>query len=279
MAMKWLVCSIAALALLAGVPALAGDIEFKPVDTKKLVVVPSKVAANLAAGTINLVGQTTASSLEGNGWVKTINNLFSVKKTDPKFQAGPSALPSPNLYKSTMYKNYNTPVMPTYQQVNRRCPFVWDENSNGPAGSARRAGSISRNFSFSPAFNNCAIMARHAVVGENSMHRMMLRTGAAFALGFVLVAAAVAADEPKTRTEPAKAPTFPGYVFVSDTVGEVVKADDKTVKLRITWFAPQVKGNNNANRRPNLNGNHRNFSNPFMTNRNRPNTPQVTWKE
>lgn len=114
--MKWFVCGAAAVALLAAVPAQAGDIEFRPVDTKKLVVMPSKAAANLAAGTINLVGQTAAGSIESNGYIKTINNLFSVKRRSATTQAGPSALPSPNLYQSTQYKNYNTPVMPIYQK-------------------------------------------------------------------------------------------------------------------------------------------------------------------
>ncbi|MDY3552300.1 hypothetical protein R5W24_001380 [Gemmata sp. JC717] len=117
--MKWLVCSLVAVALVVGAPAHAGDIEFRPIDTKKLVVQPSKAAANLAAGTINLVGQTTAGAVEGNGWIKTINNLFSVKRTEPKVQAGPSALPAPNQFKSTQYKNYNTPVMPTVQYMRR----------------------------------------------------------------------------------------------------------------------------------------------------------------
>lgn len=117
--MKWLVCCTAALALMGGIPALAGDVEFKPIDTNKLVVQPSKFAANLAAGTINLAGQTAADSLKNNGYIKTINNLFGFKKMEPKFQAGPSALPTPNLYKSTQYKNYNTPVMPTVQTFRR----------------------------------------------------------------------------------------------------------------------------------------------------------------
>ncbi len=115
--MKWALCGAAAVALLAGVPANAGDIDFKPVDTKKLVVQPSKTAANLAAGTINLVGQTAASAADNNGYIKTINNVFGIKRSSPKTQAGPSALPAPNLYKSTQYKNYNTPVMPTYQTM------------------------------------------------------------------------------------------------------------------------------------------------------------------
>jgi hypothetical protein len=103
---------------MTGMPANAGDIEFKPVDTKKLVVQPSKTAANLAAGTINLVGQTTAGAVDGSGYVKTINNLFGIKRSSPKVQAGPSALPTPNMYKSTQYKNYNVPVMPINQMRN-----------------------------------------------------------------------------------------------------------------------------------------------------------------
>ena len=113
--MKWFVCAAAAVALLAGVPAQAGDVEFRPIDTKSLIVKPTKTAANLAAGTINLVGQQAAGSVEGNGYVKTINNLFSKKWITPTTQAGPSALPAPNLYKSTTYKNYNQPVMPQIQ--------------------------------------------------------------------------------------------------------------------------------------------------------------------
>jgi hypothetical protein len=113
--MKWFVCAAAAVAMLASVPAQAGDVEFKPVDTRRLVVQPTKAVADVTAATIKLAGNTAASSLDNNGYIKTLNNLFGWKKKDPKFQTGPSALPSPNLYKSTQYPNYNTPVMPTYQ--------------------------------------------------------------------------------------------------------------------------------------------------------------------
>jgi hypothetical protein len=117
--MKWLICGAAAVALAAGVPARAGDVEFRPIDTKNLIVKPTKTAANLAAGTINLVGQTAAGSVENNGYVKTINNLFSKKWIMPTTQAGSSGLPSPNLYPSTQYKNYNQPVMPSVQYRGR----------------------------------------------------------------------------------------------------------------------------------------------------------------
>lgn len=102
----------AAVALVAVGPASAGDIVYKPIDTNKLVVQPSRTVANVAAQTINVVGNTAAGSLEGNGYIKTINNLFSRKIIVPHTQRGPSPLPSPNLFPSTQYKSYNTPVMP-----------------------------------------------------------------------------------------------------------------------------------------------------------------------
>ena len=115
------------------------------------------------------------------------------------------------------------------------------------------------------------------------MGQVVLRAAVALALG--LGAAALADDtKPPAKEPPPKPPSFAGYVFVADTVGEVVKADDKSVTLRITWFEQQVKNNNNnnnnnRNRRPNLSGNNRNFRNPFAPNMNRPRQPQVQIKE
>lgn len=117
--MKNCLWGLAALALIAVRPATAGDIEFKPIDTKKLVVQPSKASANLAARTIDTIGQLAASKIENNGYVKTINNLFSKKIIVPHTQAGPSPLPAPTMFQSTQYKNYNTPVMPILQPVRR----------------------------------------------------------------------------------------------------------------------------------------------------------------
>lgn len=113
--MKRFAWGIGILAVLACGPAQAADLEFKPIDTQKLVVQPSKVAAGLAAKTINLVGQTAAGTIEQNGYVKTINNLFGKKASSPKTQAGLSALPAPTTFSSTQYKSFNTPVMPASQ--------------------------------------------------------------------------------------------------------------------------------------------------------------------
>ena len=113
--MKHMLWAGAAVALFAVGSAGAQDIIFKPIDTNKLVVKPSQAAAGIAAQTIDLVGRTTAGSLDNNGYVKTFNNLFSKKIIVPTTQTGRSALPSPNLFPSTQYKSFNNPVMPTSQ--------------------------------------------------------------------------------------------------------------------------------------------------------------------
>ena len=116
--MKRMLWASAAVVLLAG-SADAQTFVSKPIDTDRLVIQPSQTAAGIAARTIDLVGQTSANSIDGNGWVKTFNNLFSRKVSIPTVQAGRSALPAPHLFPSTGYKNYNTPVMPTMQQRRR----------------------------------------------------------------------------------------------------------------------------------------------------------------
>jgi hypothetical protein len=118
--MRHLVWSAAALAIVAAGAATAGDVQFKPIDTNKLVVKPSKAAADLTAATIKVVGGATAGAVESNGYVKTINNLFGFRKpTAMPVQVGRSPLPVPSLFPSTQYKNFNTPVMPTSQPVRR----------------------------------------------------------------------------------------------------------------------------------------------------------------
>ena len=106
------------------------------------------------------------------------------------------------------------------------------------------------------------------------MSRIALRAVAAVALGLGAVALPLLADDSKsTKEPPPKAPDWSGYVFVADVVGEVVKADDKSVTLRITWFELQAKNNNNN--RPRLSQNNRNFRNPFAPNMNRQKQPQI----
>jgi len=113
---------VLAAVVTAGVaaPATAGDVEWKPIDTKKLLVQPSKTAAALTAATIDMAGKTAAQAAEGNGYVKTINNIFKIKRSFPTpTQAGPSALPAPGIFKSTGYGSAIKPVMPSSQPVRR----------------------------------------------------------------------------------------------------------------------------------------------------------------
>lgn len=105
------------------------------------------------------------------------------------------------------------------------------------------------------------------------MHPAVLRLGAAFALGSALVGFPALADDSKSTSGSQKRPDFTGYVYVSDVVGEVVKADDKSVTVRVTWYSVQSKGGGRG--RPSLYGNRRNYRNPFAPNMNRPRQPQI----
>lgn len=109
--MKNALLGLAVLVLVAARPAMAGDIQNQPIDTKKLVVQPTRAVADLTAATINMAGQAAAGQVQGNGFVRTFNNLFR-KPTPTTLQLGPSRLPSPTLFPSTQYKSYNMPVMP-----------------------------------------------------------------------------------------------------------------------------------------------------------------------
>jgi hypothetical protein len=118
--MRNLVWVAGALTLVVAGPATAGDIVFKPIDTNKLVVKPSRAAADLTAKTIELVGNTAAGATESNGYVKTINNLFGFRRAQTMpTQPGRSALPAPYLFPSTQYKSSIQPVMPSSQPVRR----------------------------------------------------------------------------------------------------------------------------------------------------------------
>lgn len=117
--MKNVIWGLAAVTLIVAAPAQAADIEFKPIDTQKLVVQPSKMAAGLAASTINLAGQATANTIEKNGYFKTFQNLFKKTIHIASTQNGPSALPTPTMFSSTQYKSFNTPLMPATQSTRR----------------------------------------------------------------------------------------------------------------------------------------------------------------
>jgi hypothetical protein len=112
---RWFTAAI--LVGLAAGPIAADDSRFVPIDTNRLIVRPSRAVANMAAGTIGMVGDVAATQVQKDGFLKTFNNLFGYTRTGPSLtQPGRSALPSPGLYPSTRYQNYNTPVMPTVQR-------------------------------------------------------------------------------------------------------------------------------------------------------------------
>ena len=96
----------------------ARDIVYQPIDTNKLVVQPSKAAASLAAQTIQLAGNTAAQTIEKDGFVKTINNLFR-SRTKVVTPTQPGGLPQPYVFPSTQYKSYNAPQAPIMMPTRR----------------------------------------------------------------------------------------------------------------------------------------------------------------
>jgi len=112
--------------------------------------------------------------------------------------------------------------------------------------------------------------------------RVLSTVALSYSLALLPVLSAEAADEPAPAKSlgDQKGIDWSNYVFVADAVGEIVKADNNKLVLRVTWFVTQNQpnkngqnGNNqNRNRRPNLSGNHRNYRNPYAPNMNRPKT-------
>lgn len=90
--------------------------------------------------------------------------------------------------------------------------------------------------------------------------RRVMRAGVVAGVG--LLAAAV--GTPAAAADNEKVPDWTGVVTVSDVVGEVVKADDKGLTLRVTWYEAQGGGSGGSRgRRPSLSANNRNFHNPY----------------
>lgn len=109
--MRLPILALCAAALAVG-PATAAEFVNKPIDTNKLVVQPSQAVAGLTAQTIQMAGGVAANSIEQHGVIRTINNLLrSPTMTDSPKQSG--GLPQPYTFRSTMYKSYNAPVMPS----------------------------------------------------------------------------------------------------------------------------------------------------------------------
>jgi hypothetical protein len=116
------------------------------------------------------------------------------------------------------------------------------------------------------------------------MLNRIVRTVSTVALGYTLALMPVlsAADDEKTttpaKTPAAKLPDWSAYSSSGVVVGEIVKADDKKLTLRVTWYVPKTQGGNNH--RPPLHQANNNYRNPYAPNHNRPaNQPRSNYKE
>src|SRR5256885_1520282 len=110
-----LLAAAGALVASAGAASAQG-LEFKPIDTTKVIVQPTDATTGILSSTTRYVSRVIADTIDANGFVKTINNLLGrAPAPGATTQPGFSPLPLPGTYPSSGYKNSFTPAMPTYQ--------------------------------------------------------------------------------------------------------------------------------------------------------------------
>ena len=108
--------------LAASSPARA-QLQNKVIDTNALIVQPADTATNIFSATAKYVNRAVASTIDSDGFVKTINNLLG-RRSDPKRTTQDNGLPLPGSYQSTQYKNSFIPAMPRTQQFGQSVPVV-----------------------------------------------------------------------------------------------------------------------------------------------------------
>ena len=116
---------ITILGILAGLACSTGSAhaqQFKsvPVDTNALIVKPVDTTTSIVGNTFRYFSRVAANVISNDGYIKTINNLFGIKKTDPAVQNGISPLPDPSRYPSTYYNSPIKPEFPKYGTIGRR---------------------------------------------------------------------------------------------------------------------------------------------------------------
>jgi hypothetical protein len=108
--------AIAALACFTG--SASAQIKSVPIDTSAYVVKPVDTTTSILGGAARYVSRVTASAIDSNGFVKTVNNLLGKTPPPPPApptQAGYSPLPHPSLYPSNSYASPLQPALPKYQ--------------------------------------------------------------------------------------------------------------------------------------------------------------------
>jgi len=114
------------------------------------------------------------------------------------------------------------------------------------------------------------------------MLQPVVRTICTVSLGYSLAILPIVWAADDSPTKPAKEATssridWSAYKTIGDVVGEVVKANDRQITLRVTWYETKMSGS--GNRRPPLSSNPRNFRNPYGSSRGRSSQPRVQVKE
>jgi hypothetical protein len=115
----WVVLALGVMAISAN-SASAQGLDYRPVDTNKLVVQPADSATNIFSGTSRIVSRVVADVIDDNAFVRTINNILG--RRDRRATTQPNGLPLPTMYDSTRYKNSFQPAMPSSMQFGQSVP-------------------------------------------------------------------------------------------------------------------------------------------------------------
>ncbi len=99
------------------------------------------------------------------------------------------------------------------------------------------------------------------------MTNRIVRTICTVALGYTLALLPELCADDKSAKSTAKAPDWSKYTTVGEVVGEIVKASDSKLTLRVTWYVQPNAGN----KRPSLRGGGGNYRNPYGANNNKQN--------
>jgi hypothetical protein len=110
-----------AMATVTAGSASAQGITNKVIDTNQLVVKPTDTATSIVGGTVRYVSRVVAGTIDNNGIVRTLNNLFGRNESSsPQPNLGIiTPLPPISAYQPGFFNSPIKPQMPSSMTIRR----------------------------------------------------------------------------------------------------------------------------------------------------------------
>ncbi len=116
---RFIVPTIAMLLVAVSSQTAHAQIKSKIIDTEALVVKPTDTATSIIGGTTRYIGRVVAGTLDNNGIVRTLNNLFGRTDSNAQYNGTISPLPPVSAYPSNYFNSPIKPVMPGVMTIRR----------------------------------------------------------------------------------------------------------------------------------------------------------------